>query len=453
MSTGTNTGSPKKKGIIGSWYAWVVSAGGLLTQLANLFALSVWGLNLAMIAQQLGVQPADLALGSSLFGVLTAASGFIWGNIADRIGPRTTLSIATFGIGVFICCIALFANSVETVILFYALAGACAGGVGSAVLPKLISAWYTAKWRGKGYVVVTLGGSISGIIFGFIAPIFVLNGGWQACFMAIGIIALVSGVLAFILCRDYPAKLGTVPFGSPAGTEVKVPEKPAETAEEKAARKAENRKKMIEVLKMPITWKFGIVYILWYFYFMANNAFRGAAILGAGFDVVVAGLVGSVLTATMAIGQVIFASLSDRFSRKKIFALMSIVGGIVYFAMYWVLGAADATVVLVYFGILGFFLGAPPVMQTMMAESYPTALRGSGPGVITTLGLIGRFFGPILAGFAIGLCAGYTPGYALFAGGALILSGIVAFFFLPNTGGKYGDPMADITLEEIAESE
>ena len=89
----------------------------------------------------------------------------------------------------------------------------------------------------------------------------------------------------------------------------------------------------------------------------------------------------------------------------------------------------------------GLFFGVAPILNTLMAECFPPELRGSGPGVVSTIALVGRFFGPIIAAQCIVMAGGHTGAFTYFAGGSLLVAGILVLIILPKTGGKVGDPI------------
>ena len=202
-------------------------------------------------------------------------------------------------------------------------------------------------------------------------------------------------------------------------------------------------------MKMPITWKFGIVFIFWQFWLMSHNAFLTSAMLDAGYTIVIAGLAGSILKGVQFFGQILFPALSDKFMRKAILLLQCLAAGILYCGLYFVLGAQVAeSILLFYIGCVGLFICSNPILQPLMAESYPPRLRGSGPGMISTLAMIGRFFGPLIAGWVIAAFGGNTITFVIWAGICHALTGILGYILLPKTSGKYGDPLAEAEKKE-----
>ena len=108
------------------------------------------------------------------------------------------------------------------------------------------------------------------------------------------------------------------------------------------------------------------------------------------------------------------------------------------------MGNIPGAVVLMMVVCLGVCIAANAMLQTTMTELFPPDLRGAGPGMVSTFGLIGRFGGPLLGGWFIAtICGGDMLSYPFLVAPLALIGGLVALFTLPKTGGKYGDPLAE----------
>lgn len=436
-----------------SWFAWLQSIAGFSSQIVASTATNTYTICVALIATQLGCTAQDLAIGSSLFGATYAGLSFVWGNLADRIGIRWSISLAPVWVGVGFILISLFTNSVMSFAILCALAGVGMGGVSGATLSKAIGSWYATNWRGKGMILVNMGGNAASTIMGIATPILIANG-WQGAYMIMGVAYLCCGVLNFILFRDSPAAIGTVPFGSPKGTEPIPYEKKAQkTPEEKAAEKKAKNEATIACLKDPMTWKFGVIYAFWQLQMNSNKAFMVAAVVAAGIgDVAFGGGLMAGFSFAMLFGMPIISFLGDYFPRKYVFGAGVFLAGVCFLAVWFVFGTGDAGLLPPIFSVLGFVSGTVGISWVMMAESFPPNMRGTGPGVVSTFGIIGRVGGPLLAAFWIdALFGGNTASYTLFAAACMLIAGVLIFVWLPKTSGKYGDPLAKKYYEEHPE--
>lgn len=426
-----------------SKYAWVIAFLCFLAGVAFMTGIMMYAYNVSFVAEGLGVSVEELALATSLFGALSTGCAFIAGMLGNKFGPRIVMSIGMLGMGLMLLFIGLFANDAATFTILYALGGVFGATLTASITPKLIASWFAPNMRAKGMMINTLGGSGIGALFGIILPIFLINYGWQGCFSIMGVVIIIFSVIFFVLCRNTPESVGTHAFGATA-------EQQKEYAAV-AGVQVDTKTVIAKVLKMPITWIYGISYIFWTFYFTVSNAFQTPAILSCGYDITTAGFIGTCTMICLMISQATFSSLSDRFaSRKTIMGLMAIGNGAMQFGLFFVLtSGADIPILIVYTCILGLITGHAALLNTMMAEVYPPSLRAVGPGVISTISIIGTFAGPLIGAAFVGAMGGQLPFAIPFAGAMLIISGLIIFFLFPKTGGKYGDPMADKEAAEV----
>ena len=426
-----------------SKYAWVIAFLCFLAGVTFMTGIMMYAYNVSFIAEGLGVSVEELAMATSLFGALSTGCAFIAGMVGNKIGPRLAMGGGMLGMGILFVLIGLIVNDVMTFIILYAFSGVFGATLTASITPKLIASWFAPNMRAKGMMINTLGGSGVGALFGIILPIFLLNFGWEGCFEIMGVVIIVFSVIFFLLCRNTPESVGTHAFGA---TEEQKKEYAAV-----AAVHLDTKTVIKQVLKMKITWIYGISYIFWTFYFTVSNAFQTPAILACGYDITTAGFIGTCTMICLMISQALFSSLSDKFlSRKTIMGLMAIGNGAMQFGLMWILLAGvDIPILIVYVCILGLITGHAALLNTMMAEVYPPSLRAVGPGVISTIAIIGTFFGPLIGAAFVGFMGGQLPYAIPFAGAMLIISGLMIFFMFPKTGGKYGDPMADKEAAEI----
>lgn len=431
-----------------SGWAWAVAGAGFGTQMIVTFCLAMFGISIALVAEDFGVAVTSLAICSSIFGVTYGGFGVVWGNLADRIGIRAELSIAGIGAGIWAIVFGLFASDVVSAAIIWGLTGAFCSGISTGVVPKVVTSWFSTQWRGKGFTLVSIGGAIAGMLVGILIPPVAGFGGWQMVFMVFGGTNVVLGILCLVLVRDTPESIGTVPFG--ADPETYVPVKPTKdmTPEERAEKKAEDRRKILIVLKHPMTWKLGVMLIVWQLCLTTVSTYLTAGIIAGGVSLEIAAFVSTLKTAGMFCSQLVCPSLTDKFGRKPVFLFLMIGDCILFVTLFLILGSANTIIIYVIGFLAGVFDAQAPVMQSSLGESFPKSLRGTGPGMVTTITLVGRFFGPILAAFAINTIGGGLTTFAfVWAAAMSLLCAIIGVFVIPKTGGKYGDPIADEVWE------
>lgn len=159
--------------------------------------------------ESLGWSRTDVALGImvSVFFMGFSAPVAAW--CVGRFGPRVTLCVGTLSgaLGFFLT---QFTTSVPLYILFYGVFVG-AGWAFSVVIPvqTLITLWFN-KRRGTAFGLVWSGGAIGGLIFPNVITRMVehLDGNWQAGWLSLSAIMVLSTVIAGALVRNRPSDLG-----------------------------------------------------------------------------------------------------------------------------------------------------------------------------------------------------------------------------------------------------
>lgn len=424
-------------------YAWIVALGGAISQVIIIICNQLFQFNVAYIAEDFGVAATSLAICSSLYGLTYAGCGVLWGSIADAIGFRKSMTIASFGAGFWCIFFGLFAQNAISAAILLGLTGSFASGMSISVIPKLISSWFAPNKRGKGISLGLAGGYLMATAMGVLAPALILNLGWRGCFISLGTTCICLSPVLYMILRNSPLDFGTVPFGTEEGDAV-VDTRPKGWRRKTVEEKSQTRSDIARILKMPIVWKFGVIYILWQLMMTAENTYITLALLENGYSLVIAGLVSSVYEVCSMLGGIVMPIMSDRFARKHVLCFASTVAGIAYCTLYVTFGLNNLLILFSSIAIVGFFCAILSLLQTTVAECFPPDVRGAGPGMIGTISLVGRFGGPLVAGwFIVSFGGGLSTIYTLFAGGCLIGVGLLALLWLPKTGGKYGDPLLE----------
>lgn len=440
-----------------NWYAWVIAAAGFLMQFCVIFALQANGMTISYVAEGLNVATTDLAIVASVFGLTYGGCGVIWGSLSDRTGLRGTLTVCAIGVALSMIAYGLFTVNIPTAILWYALAGAFAAGLSYAVTPKLIATWFAPSWTGKAFIVVTVGGTGAGIAIGIIAPQLLMAFGWRGTWIGLGICVLVFAAILFLGVKNDPKSMGLLPFGATSEEDVETIEKRDLTKEEKEEKRKESKERIIRVLKLPITWQMGLIWIVYQSAAYSNSTYFVATLTGVGWSVALAGLAFSTMRTAQTGANVFWPFMSDLFARKYVIAILAVLAAGVFLVMNFLIGDPSSAIggeasVYVLAVMFGLCFGFIPVLSSQNTELFPPDILGTGCGVIATLSLVGCFCGPLLSGLIINIIGSVT-GYWIYNVGALVLVAIMSIAFLPKTGGrKYGNPYVKDDLSETPET-
>ena len=287
--------APSKKGN-GLHYAFIICLGGFLTQAIVLSCQRLPAVALEPIRQTLGVSYADVGLITSVFMIFYAGLSIVWGMLGDKIGTRWAMTIACGLASIGALLFGFFAQyGLPVAIGTWAIAGVGTAGLLMAILPKIVSRWFAPHRRGFGMSLITPGANFSAIILGIIAPLIIGAMGWQWTYVIFGIVFAVITVFVAMFFREGPEEKGLAPYGAPAGTQAA----PAPKLEDQKSGKVGAGEALKRVLKMPISWHFGIFYIVYQVGYMAATQYYVASIQSAGFDLASASLAitwGGILT-------------------------------------------------------------------------------------------------------------------------------------------------------------
>jgi MFS family permease len=246
--------------------------------------------------------------------------------------------------------------------------------------------------------------------------------------MILGVVAVICTILVYMIVRNNPAEKGLIPYGVPAGE--KLPPAPKE-----------EKGQFGKVLKMKITWHIGIMFIFWQVAFMVGTGFAAKSFVSAGATAVQAGLAVTVYNLLQLVGQQIWGPLSDRLERKTVIAIAAVFWAI-FTAAFVMLFGSSLTTMYIMIGLMGVGMGMVPVILASFSDYYPTEVRGTGSGCISTLGLVGRFFGPMLAG-AVADATGSLAGAFGVGAAAMLIAAFIAFTLPSMRTSVIGQSISD----------
>lgn len=407
----------------GLHYGYLVVGGGFLTQLILMIGLQGASLMLPAIQESLNVSYSEVARLSATFALTFGGFAFFWGWMADRIGIRITMFLSSLTCALFAVLFGLFGGtSIGVAVILYGLLGFGTAGIYSATVPKLVGAWFTPQRRGHAMRLVTSGGVISGFFMGFFVPALVNAMGWGNAFVVLGIIIFIISMFLMFTIRNDPAERGLTPCGSPEGTPVR--DITIKQVQEKG------KSQFGAVIQMKVTWVLFFMYNFWRIGFICTNAFLAVSIKAAGFSLAQAGIGMSIFNICGLIAMQVWGPLSDKLERKEVLAICSF-GMTVISLGYFFMWGSNLMILYIFAGLMGIFINCIPVFLSTFSDVYPAAVRGTGSGLISTVSLIGGFFGPILGGMAGDAFGSISAAFIVVAVG-MAIAATIGLVFLPN---------------------
>jgi sugar phosphate permease len=400
-------------------YAYSVVFSCFILQMVMLVGLQSVPLMLGDIAQSLQISATEAGGLTGAFSLFYGSLGFVWGFISDKIGVRKVLMISLACVTVGLLLFGLFGTSLVSCIALYAVVGIGCAALAAATVPKLMGRWFDVTKRHRPTAICMMGGVFCGALQGIVVPRLVGAFGWNTALIIIAGIVFVLAVIIVLIIRNTPEEKGLHPYGAPEDGDVQKVVSPDK-------QKVKGLHNFTAVLKMPFTWK-QIAHNTFYFIaYNAVNSFLPMAIMSAGYTRAEAGLVVTVYNVFQLIAMFVWGSLSDRIEPKRALS---------YSLFIWVLGCvalafAYSSLNTAFFAIAitGLGLAAPGLAMAINADYFPPEITGTGSGITSTVGTIGRTLGPILAGILIDSTGTYISLF-IFAAIIMLIASFIPFSY------------------------
>ncbi len=360
---------------------------------------------------QFGLTNAQAGAVGSVTMIASAAGGILFGILADRIGRKRSLiytillySLASAGTAA--------SNGLASLLFWRALIGIGLGGEWSTGALLVAESW-PAEHRGKAIGVMQSGWAIGYMLAAGLTALVLPRFGWRALFLA--------GLLPALLAIAVRSKV----------------------AEPAVWREQRERPPLGRLFRPPLGRRTVLAAILttsvmlaywglftWLPGFLSAPRSQG----GAGMSIVrTSGWIFAIQAGALA-GYIAFGFIADWIGRRPAFVIYMAGAAVVtplYGWMPQLLGDRADRALLVLGPAIGFFgTGYFSLFGAMLAELYPTALRGAGQGLTYNFGRAAGALAPYLVGWTAdraGLGAGLAVNAAFYLAGALLI------FTLPET--------------------
>jgi NNP family nitrate/nitrite transporter-like MFS transporter len=366
------------------------------------FSFMVWvmlGALGVVIAQDLGLSPAQKGLMVAL--PLLSGAGFrlVLGSLVDQWGPRKSaiLGLVLTALPLMLAC---WGPKSFELTLLVGLGLGVAGASFAAALP-LAGRWYPPKWQGLALGIAGAGNSGT-VLAAFFAPRLAQHYGWQTAF---GLLLLPWALVlvAFLaLAKEAPA---------PAGTG--------------------QREGWLDLMKLPDTWVFGLRYAVTFGGFVGLASFLPLLLRDQyGVSPVMAGNLTALCVMAGSFVRPIGGALADRLGGLRILGVVFAVVGALS------LGAASLLPLPAEIGLLVLLLGTLGIGNGAVFQLVPTRFGPNRMGRITgwmgALGGVGGFLLPNLLGALKQATGTFAWGFVAWGVAALLV------WHLPHLAGQPG---------------
>lgn len=396
-------------------YGWVTVIGAFL-------AYTCWGISRHLFPYVLPTMEAELNLAhepmgniASVYFVAYTIMSFVWGTIADKIGPRRCMLIGQVSILVGLTGMG-FMSSLTTGFLFYFLCGAGAAGQ-SVPIVRLLSDWFGGARRGTAIGIAMAGAGVLTAVLGVAVPIILASYSWRWGWWIGAAFVLIVAVVCWFLLVDTPGRRGLAPIGT-NNKELSASSIGHIKESEPIAPKVTIR----HILKRGTVWNLGGIYFIHGITYSIFMTFAVAYLEEIGWGVKAAAGVLATWGALQIAGPIIWGIAADRLTKKYLLAItlaLGVIGLFIFLGGSTVGGYVGAA-------IIGFgTVGIPTIMAASMADYYEPTTVGTTFGFITLIFGIGAIIGPTTGG-ALGDATGTLGTAILLSLGAVIVAFVLA---------------------------
>lgn len=381
------------------------------------------------IAAEWGVDRAALGIVLSMELIGMAGGSVLLGNLADRIGRRPTILLCLIVMASGMLA-ATFSNSVVSLSAVRLVTGLGIGGM-LACTNAMVAELANARTRSLAVALMAAGYPIGAILGGSIASMLLVAGGWRDVFLFGAIVTGIFLPLAFFLL---PESVGFLLQKRPHNVLEKVNTllvrmghsavdalSPPDGAAPKASFAALFSPGLLRITLLLTASYFAHImtfyFILkWVPKIVVDMGFAPSAAGGVLVWANVGGLGGALLLSV----------LSWRISVRVLVIAAMLISAVM--VTLFGQGQSSLSGLALVAAAAGFFTNAGVVgLYAIIAQSFPTSVRGGGTGVVIGIGRGGAALGPIVAGllfslnFGLPLVALVMGCGSLFAAAALLM--------------------------------
>ena len=394
---------------------WLALWAAMLGFMLDAMDVLLYSFALQSIRAEFGLSNEQAGLVFTYTLVASAFGGILSGLAADRFGRQRTL-IATILLYSFASGGSATSGSLAELLFWRSLVGLGLGAEWSAGAVLVAEYWPSEK-RARAISLMQSGWAIGYILAAIVAATILPAYGWRMMFW----IGVLPALLTVWIRRNVPEPPVWVNRKEKAGSLIEIFRGP-----------------LLRVTLIATALATTVLFAYWGVFtwlpgFLAAPTSAG----GAGFGIVkTSGWIIAMQLGAFA-GYNCFGLLADRLGRRTAFAIYVVAAAIMTVAYgsapRWA-GDSAPTVLLIAGPLLGFFgTGFFALFGTMLAELYPTSVRGAGQGFVYNFGRGLSALAPLTVG-AVADKSGLDMALVLNAGYFLLGAGLV--FLLPETKGR-----------------
>lgn len=291
-----------------------------------------------------------------------------------------------------------------------ALVGFFWGGLQSITGAALIVRWFEGR-KGLALSVFQTGFSVGQLILIPLTTLIILESGWRAAFLGLGVMNLALAPLIVALVRDRPADRPEAPRDpDPRAT----PDPPS--------RHVEATRTLTYALRTRSFWLLALSFFICGFTTVSISTHFPSYASSLGYDPRVAALALGLMGGLNVVGTLVMGGVSDRVGRKNPLALTYLVRA---FSLLIPLFPQETTTFYVFPAIFGFsYFATAPLTSALCNDFYGKRSLGTIYGAALFLHQVGAALGTYLIGYLVITTGAYAPVFTVMIGSLLVASGM-----------------------------
>jgi MFS family permease len=399
---------------------WNALIAGFLGWALDAFDFLLYNFTIVTLIKEWGLTTTETGLVASFTVIASALGGMVFGRVADLVGrmKALTITVLIYSLATGFCGLA---QNIWQLMAFRLIVGLGMGGEWSAGA-ALISETWPKEHRGKAMSIMQSGYAVGGLLASLIAGPIIYNFGWRPLFF----VGILPAILVYWIRRNVEEP------------EIFCKNKEAQLCSSTAVKTSWLDLFRGNLLKVTVVGTTFCIIGLGASYPLASwlPTYLGTAVEkgGAGFSVVQSSLYTMPYYIGSIVGYLLFGFLSDKIGRKLAFGLY-FAGAVIIIPAFLMTGPSNLPVFLLLMAFVGLCaVGYYGGFGTVLAEMYPTSLRGSGQGFCYNLGRGVSSFAITGAG-ALAMNVGIGKAL-LYSSTVLFIFAIFATMLLPETKGK-----------------
>jgi MFS family permease len=402
------------------FYGWYIVAALFFATFVTVGVRQGFGIFILTWEEDFGVSTTAISVAAGIGWIVNGVSQPFMGALTDRVGARRVLIFGMLGMGLSTMLVAAATNPYMLAFTYGLLVSFASGAISFTATGALLSRWFVRQ-RGTAMGLLTVGGSVSGMVMIPFLAYFLLNASWQTVWLVLGGLILGLGLpVLIVIVRSRPEDMGLLSDGDIE--EIAIEGEAAPVARIVAVGPLATERWQSSFRSAPMWqlslgyWVCGITtasiavhFVRWA---LSEDISTGTAALAFG-----------VLSGINALGVLFVGSISDRMQRKTLLGLVYLVRGVAFLSLILLPGTAALWAFAVIGG--GSWLATVPLTTSLTADVYGVKKIGTLAGLINMAHQLGGGAAVIIFGWVFATWGTYDPTFA--AGAAfLLLAGIVS---------------------------